>query len=59
MATKRATADNENSALALAEGMMTDFITGQPVKGTVNENVSHEVARQLIFEYQIAPASTA
>jgi len=39
----------------LAEGMMTDFITGQPVKETDKERVRQEVARQLIFEYQIAP----
>ncbi|HOX02199.1 MAG TPA: N-6 DNA methylase [Candidatus Paceibacterota bacterium] len=35
--------------------MMTDFITGQPVKETDKERVRQEVARQLIFEYQIAP----
>ncbi len=34
---------------------MTDFITGQPVKETDKERVRQEVARQLIFEYQIAP----
>lgn len=41
----------------MAEGMMTDFITGQPVKETDKERVRQEVARQLIFEYQIAPES--
>jgi type I restriction enzyme M protein len=35
--------------------MITDFITGQPVKETEKERVRQEVARQLIFEYQIAP----
>jgi type I restriction enzyme M protein len=39
----------------LEEGMMPDFITGQPVKETEKERVRQEVARQLIFEYQIAP----
>ena len=34
---------------------MTDFITGQPVRETEKEKVRQEVARQLIFEYQIAP----
>ena len=34
---------------------MNDFITGQPVKETEKERVRQEVARQLIFEYQIAP----
>jgi type I restriction enzyme M protein len=43
------------SAPLLAEGMMTNFITGQPVKETEKEKVRQEVARQLIFEYQIAP----
>lgn len=39
------------------DGMITDFITGQPVKDTDKERVRQEVARQLIFEYQIAPES--
>jgi type I restriction enzyme M protein len=42
---------------SLEEGMITDFITGQPVKETEKELVRQEVARQLIFEYQIAPES--
>ena len=47
----------EKTVLPLEEGMMTDFITGQPVKETEKERVRQEVARQLIFEYQIAPES--
>ena len=47
----------EKAELPLEEGMMTDFITGQPVKETEKERVRQEVARQLIFEYQIAPES--
>ena len=41
----------------MPDGMITDFITGQPVKDTDKERVRQEVARQLIFEYQIAPES--
>ncbi len=41
----------------MPDGMITDFITGQPVKDTEKERVRQEVARQLIFEYQIAPES--
>jgi type I restriction enzyme M protein len=41
----------------MAEGMMTDFITGFPVKETDKEHVRQEAARQFIFEYQIAPES--
>jgi len=36
---------------------MTDFITGHPVRESEKERVRQEVARQLIFEYQIAPES--
>jgi type I restriction enzyme M protein len=55
MAKKAAVADELQDAPALAEGVMTDFITGQPVRETEKEKVRQEVARQLIFEYQIAP----
>ena len=41
----------------MPDGMITDCITGQPVKDTEKERVRQEVARQLIFEYQIAPES--
>jgi type I restriction enzyme M protein len=44
-------------AALMPDGMITDFITGQPVKETEKERVRQEVARQLIFEYQIAPES--
>ena len=42
---------------ALEEGMIPDFITGEAVKETEKEKVRQESARQLIFEYQIAPES--
>jgi type I restriction enzyme M protein len=35
--------------------MMSDYITGQPVKETEKERVRQEIARQLVIEYQIAP----
>lgn len=54
MGKREPTADEMPMAPPLAEGMMTDFITGQPVKETEKERVRQEVARQLIFEYQIA-----
>ena len=47
--------DHTEAPPPLAEGMMTDFITGQPVKETEKEKVRQEVVRQLIGEYQIAP----
>ena len=47
----------ENEAFSLPEGMMTDYITGKPVKESEKEKVRQEVARALIFEYQIAPES--
>jgi len=37
--------------------MIADFITGTPVTETEKEKVRQEIARQLIFEYQIAPES--
>jgi hypothetical protein len=43
------------ASLPTAEGMITDFITGLPVKETDKERVRQEVAHQFIFEYQIAP----
>jgi len=55
---KAPAAEEKNNAPALMpDGMITDFITGQPVKETEKERVRQEVARQLIFEYQIAPES--
>src|ERR1035437_2445599 len=47
--------ESAESAPVLAEGMMTDFITGHPVKESEKEKVRQEVVRQLISEYQIAP----
>ena len=47
--------DQTEAPPPLAEGMMTDFIAGQPVKETEKEKVRQEVAHQLITEYQIAP----
>jgi type I restriction enzyme M protein len=47
--------DQAEPAPLLAEGMITDFITGNPVKETEKEKVRQEIARQLIAEYQIAP----
>lgn len=52
---KASETDRGESAPLLAEGMITDFITGQPVKETEKEKVRQEVVRQLIAEYQIAP----
>lgn len=52
---KVAVTEQAGAAPLLAEGMITDFITGQPVKETEKEKVRQEVARQLIAEYQIAP----
>ena len=54
-AKKSSEADQSESAPLLAEGMMTDFITTNPVKETEKEKVRQEVVRQLIGEYQIAP----
>lgn len=50
-------ANDNTPALPLEEGMIADYITGQPVKETEKELVRQEVARQLIFEYQVAPES--
>jgi type I restriction enzyme M protein len=44
-----------HAAPHVSDGMITDFITGQPVKETEKEKVRQEVVRQLIAEYQIAP----
>lgn len=52
---KTAQIDQPEAPPPLAEGMMTDFITGQPIKETEKEKVRQEVAHQLITEYQIAP----
>jgi type I restriction enzyme M protein len=57
MPKKEALEDKASSAALMPDGMITDFITGQPVKDTDKERVRQEVARQLIFEYQIAPES--
>jgi type I restriction enzyme M protein len=48
---------NPDELPTMADGMMTDFITGFPVKETEKERVRQEAARQFIFEYQIAPES--
>ena len=40
---------------SLPEGMITDYITGMPVKETEKEKVRQEVIRQLVREYGIAP----
>lgn len=42
---------------SLAEGMIADYITGEPVKDSEKEKVRQEAARSMIFEYQIAPES--
>ena len=47
----------ENEAFFVPEGMTTDYITGKPVKESEKEKIRQEVARALIFEYQIAPES--
>ena len=47
------------AAALMPDGMITDFITGHPVKETEKERVRQEVARQHIFEYQIAPEFSA
>ena len=39
------------------DGFIMDIITVEPVKDSPKEKVRQEIARQLIFEYQIAPES--
>jgi type I restriction enzyme M protein len=39
----------------LQDGMLPDFITGEPVKETPKELVRQELARALLFEYRISP----
>ena len=53
---KKAKVD-ESETLSLPAGMITNYITGKPVKESEKEKVRQEVARALIFEYQIAPES--
>jgi len=50
-------ASQDLAPVTLAEGMIPDYITLEPVKETPKEKVRQEVARMLIFEYQIAPES--
>ena len=45
----------EAEPASAAEGMISDFITGNLVKETDKEKIRQEVARQLVNEYQIAP----
>lgn len=55
---KRSTAaSSEPKAVSLAEGMIPDYITQEPIKESPKEKVRQEIARALIFEYQIAPES--
>jgi len=44
-------------AAVLPEGYIMDVITVKPVKDSPKEKVRQEIARQFIFEYQIAPES--
>lgn len=46
-----------DSAISLPEGMIPDYISLDPVNETPREKVRQEVARTMIFEYQIAPES--
>ena len=46
-----------DDAPVIEEGMIPDIITQKPLKDTDKEKVRQEVARQFIFEYQIAPES--
>jgi type I restriction enzyme M protein len=39
--------------IALPDGMLPDFITGEPVKETPKELVRQELARALAFEYRV------
>jgi type I restriction enzyme M protein len=55
--TSERTAVSAETVQALAEGMISDYITGKPVKETEKEKVRQEAARSMIFEYQIAPES--
>ena len=48
-------ATSDADAPALDEGMIADYITGQPVKETEKEKVRQEIVRQLVHEYGIAP----
>lgn len=49
--------DGEQTAAILPDGYVMDIITVKPVKDSPKEKVRQEIARQLIFEYQIAPES--
>jgi type I restriction enzyme M protein len=44
-------------APTLDEGMIADYITGQPVKETEKEKVRQEIVRQLVHEYGIDTAN--
>ncbi len=47
----------QSSKTILPDGFIMDIITVRPVKDSPKERVRQEVARQMIFEYQIAPES--
>ena len=48
---------NSTAKTILPDGFIMDIITVKPVKDSPKERVRQEVARQMIFEYQIAPES--
>lgn len=50
---------DETKSVSLPEGMIPDYITQEPIKESPKEKVRQELARALIFEYQIAPESMA
>jgi hypothetical protein len=55
MAKARRKSDSDSAeAVALPDGMIPDFITGNPVKETAKELVRQEVARALLQEYRIS-----
>ena len=44
----------ETTDLSLDEGMLLDYITGQPVKETPKEQVRQRIARAFLHEYAIS-----
>jgi hypothetical protein len=51
MADEDAAAESEDTATALAENQLYDFITNAPVKDTPTERLFQAVARALVDEY--------
>jgi type I restriction enzyme M protein len=54
-AEEKVSAEKVSAIISLQDGMLPDFITGNPVKETPKELVRQELARALLFEYRISP----